>query len=175
MTSDKERRQRLLALARSRRAAETPSEVEAIAEPIRAPPISVAPAEGRETRGDKKRKRLGKAPTTVITVEEESSGSPLVQQKRRGTEGPEDDVNPLPQAHASPERPPSPAPLSSPPQQSHPLRLKQLGVGSRARREPLAPCYHRTPKTLPPPLRVVVRVPSKRRAPTPRDSPRFSA
>ena len=72
MTSDKERRQRLLALARSRRAAEETSEAEAIAEPIRASPISVAPVEGRETRGDKKRKRLAKDPTIVITIEEES-------------------------------------------------------------------------------------------------------
>ena len=98
MTSDKERRQRLLALARSRRAAEAPSEVEAIAEPIPASPISVAPAEGRETKGDKKRKRLVKAPTTVISIEEESSGSPLVQRRKRGVEGLEGDANPIPQA-----------------------------------------------------------------------------
>ena len=78
MTSDKERRQRLLALARSRQAAGAPTEVEATAEPLHASPISLAPAEGRETRGDKKRRRLVKAPTTVINVEEESSGSPLV-------------------------------------------------------------------------------------------------
>jgi len=82
MTSDKERRQRLLALARSRRAAEASSEVEAIAEAIPASPISVAPAERRETRGDKKRKRLVKAPTTVISIEEESSGSPWSNEGR---------------------------------------------------------------------------------------------
>ncbi|XP_068504016.1 uncharacterized protein [Phaseolus vulgaris] len=129
MTSDKERRQRLLALARSRQAAGAPTEVEATAEPLRASPISVAPAEGRETRGDKKRRRLVKAPTTVITVEEESSGSPLVQRKRKGTEGPEGDASPLPQAHASPERPPSPAPLSSPPPAKSPPPTQAAGSG----------------------------------------------
>ena len=129
MTSDKERRQRLLALARSRRAAEEPSEVEAIAEPIRASPISVAPAEERETRGEKKRKRLVKAPTTVVTIEEESSGSPLVQRKRKGTEGPEGDADPLPQAPASPEHPLSPAPLSSPPPAKSPPPTHAAGSG----------------------------------------------
>ena len=103
--------------------------MEPIAEPIRASPISVAPAEGRETRGDKKRKRLAKAPTTVIAIEEESFGSPLVQKKRRATEGPEDDANPLPQAHASPEHPPSPAPLSSPPPAKSPPPTQAAGSG----------------------------------------------
>ena len=67
-------------------------------------PISVALAEGPETRGDKKRKQLVKAPTTVISIEEESSGSPLVQRRKRGTEGAEGDATLIPQAHASPVR-----------------------------------------------------------------------
>ena len=129
MTSDKERRQRLLALARSRRAAEASSEVEAVAEPIPASPISVAPAEGCETRDEKKRKRLVKAPSTVISIEEESSGSPLVQRRKRGVESLEGDANPIPQAQASPERPPSPALLPSPPPAKSPPPTQEAGSG----------------------------------------------
>ena len=144
MTSDKERRQRLLALARSRRTGGASSGTEAIAEPIRASPISVAPAEGPETRGDKKRKQLVKAPTTVISVEEESSGSPLVQRRKRGTEGLEGDATPVPQAQASPEHPPSPAPLSSPPPARSPLPTQAAGSGAArsegTSRPPTSPC-----------------------------------
>ena len=74
MTSNKERRQKLIALAKSRRAVGLSSGMEATAEPIPVSPILVAPAEGPETRGEKKRKRLVKAPTTVASTEEESSG-----------------------------------------------------------------------------------------------------
>jgi len=96
MTSNKERRQKLIALAKSRRAVGSFTGTEATSEPISASPISVAPAEGPETRGDKKRKWLVKAPTTVISIEEESSGSPLVQRRRRGAEGDEGDASPIP-------------------------------------------------------------------------------
>jgi len=74
MTSNEERRQKLIALAKRRRAVGSSSGTEATSEPISASPISVAPAEGPETRGEKKRKRLVKAPTTVASTEEESSG-----------------------------------------------------------------------------------------------------
>ena len=56
-------------------------------EPIAAPPLSVAPAEGPEQ--GKKRKRLVKASTslaaaaTAASTEEESSGSPLVHRQRK--------------------------------------------------------------------------------------------
>ena len=52
-----------------------------------------------------------KAPTTVISIEEESSGSPLVQRRKRGTEGLEGDATLIPQGQASPVHSPSPAPL----------------------------------------------------------------
>jgi len=98
MTSTRERWQQLIELAKIRRAAGSFSGAEATAEPIPAFPISVVPADGPETKGDKKRKRSVKAPTTVVTIDEESSGSPLVQRRKRGTEGPEEDAIPIPQA-----------------------------------------------------------------------------
>ena len=146
MTSNKERRQKLIALAKSRRAVGSSTRTEATSEPISASPISVAPAEGPETRGEKKRKRLVKAPTTVISIEEESSGSPLVQRRKRGTEGAEGDATLIPQAHASPVRSPSPAPLSSLPPARPPLTLPPQTAGSGAARSegtshpPTSPC-----------------------------------
>ena len=114
MTSTRERRQQLIELAKSRRAAGSSSGAEATTDPIPALPISVVLAEGPENRGDKKRKRLVKASITVVTIDEESSGSPLVQWRKRGTEVPEKNAIPSPQAQASPARPPSPPPLPSP-------------------------------------------------------------
>lgn len=134
MTSNKEQRQKLIALAKSRRAVGSSSETEATSEPISASPISVVPAEGPETRGEKKRKRLVKAPTTVVSVEEESSGSPLVQRRRRGAEGVEGDASPIPPAQVSPTRPPSRAHLPSPPPASQPLTLPSQTARSRAAR-----------------------------------------
>jgi len=142
MTSNKERRQKLITLAKSRRAVGSSSRTEATAEPIPASPISVAPAEGPETRGDKKRKQLVKAPTTVVSIKEESSGSPLVQRRRRGAKGDEGGASPTPPAQVSPARPPSPAPIpspapvSSPPPASQPLtRLSQTAGSGAARSE----------------------------------------
>jgi len=148
MTSSKERRQKLIELAKSRRAAKSSSGTEATAEassePISASPPSVAPVEGPETRGERKRKRLVKAPTTVASTEGESSGSPLVQRKRRGAEvggsstprpeGAEGDASPTPLAQTSPTRPPSLAPLPSPPPASQPLTLPSQTAGSGAAR-----------------------------------------
>ena len=53
-------------------------------EPIAAPPLSVAPAEGPEQ--GKKRKRLVKASTSLAaaaSTEEESSGAPLIHRQRK--------------------------------------------------------------------------------------------
>ena len=54
-------------------------------EPIAAPPLSVAPAEGPEQ--GRKRKRLVKASTSLVaaaaSTEEESSGSPLIHRQRK--------------------------------------------------------------------------------------------
>ena len=175
MTSNKEQRQKLIALAKSRRAVGSSTGTEATSEPISASPLSVAPGEGPETRGDKKRKQLVKAPTTVISIEEESSGSPLVQRRRRGFEGAEGDASPI---QVSPTRPPSPAPLPSsapflprpqPPNHS-PCRLKLLEAGLLARREPLTPRAHHALKPLPPRPRGVMTVPTEPRVPTPRGS-----
>jgi len=148
MTSSKERRQKLIELAKSRRATRSSSGTEATAEvsskPISASPLPVAPAEGPETRGERKRKRPVKAPTTVASTEGESSGSLLVQRKRRGTEvggsstprpeGVEGDASPTPPAQTSPTRPPSPAHLPSPPPASQPLTLPSQAAGSGAAR-----------------------------------------
>ncbi|XP_068503820.1 uncharacterized protein [Phaseolus vulgaris] len=141
MTSSKERRQKLIELAKSQRATGSSSGTEATAEatskPISASPLSVAPAE-------KKRKRLVKAPTTVASTEGESSGSPHVQRRRRGAEvggsstlrpeGAEGDASPIPPAQTSPTRPPSPAHLPSPPPASQPLTLPSQTARSEAAR-----------------------------------------
>ncbi|XP_068486887.1 uncharacterized protein [Phaseolus vulgaris] len=91
MTSGKDRRRALLELARTRGAKGTGSS-SSTTEPIAAPPLSVAPAEGPEP--EKKRRRLVKAfPATVAvaadptpSTEEESSGSPLIHRKRKRQE-----------------------------------------------------------------------------------------
>jgi len=91
MTSGKDRRRALLELARTRGAKGTSSS-SSTTEPIAAPPLSVAPAEGPEP--EKKRRRLVKAfPATVAVVaaptpstEEENSGSPLIHRKRKHQE-----------------------------------------------------------------------------------------
>ncbi|XP_068503683.1 uncharacterized protein [Phaseolus vulgaris] len=87
----KDRRLALLELAKRRGAKGTGSS-SSTTEPIAAPPLSVAPAEGPEP--GKKRKRLVKASAstaaaTAASTEEESSGSPLVhrQRKRSAVEG----------------------------------------------------------------------------------------
>ena len=89
--SGKDRRLALLELAKRRGAKGTGSS-SSTTEPIAAPPLSVAPAEGPEQ--GKKRKRLVKASTSTAaaaaaSTEEESSGSPLVhrQRKRSAVEG----------------------------------------------------------------------------------------
>ncbi|XP_068504669.1 predicted GPI-anchored protein 58 [Phaseolus vulgaris] len=177
ITSSKERCQKLIKLAKSRRAARSSSGTEATAEassePISASPLSFAPAEGPETKGEKKRKRLVKAPTTVASTEGESSGSPLAQRKRRGAEvggssaprpeGAEGDATPTLPAQTSPTRPPSPAPLPSLPPTSEPLTLPSQTAGSGAARSEgtLTPQPHHVLKTPPPRPRVVVRVPSE--------------
>ena len=144
MTSTRERRQKLIELAKSRRAVGSSSGTEATAEPIPASPISVVPAESPETTGDKKRKRLVKAPTTVVSIEEESSGSPLVQRRKRGAEGLEGDATPIPQAQASPARSPSLAPLPSPPPARPLLQTQTTGSGAArsegTSRPPTSPC-----------------------------------
>ena len=75
----------MLELAK-RRAAKGTGSSSSTTEPIEAPPLSVAPAEGPEP--GKKRKRLVKASSLVpaaaaASVEEESSGSPLVHRQRK--------------------------------------------------------------------------------------------
>ncbi|XP_068503896.1 uncharacterized protein [Phaseolus vulgaris] len=75
--SGKDRRLALLELAKRRGTKGTGSS-SSTTEPIAAPPLSVAPAEGPEQ--EKKRKRLVKASTSfaaAASTEEESSGSPL--------------------------------------------------------------------------------------------------
>ncbi|XP_068486743.1 uncharacterized protein [Phaseolus vulgaris] len=82
----KDRRLALLELAKRRGTKGTGSS-SSTTEPIAAPPLSVAPAEGPEL--GKKRKRLVKASTslaaaaTVASTEEESSGSPLIHRQRK--------------------------------------------------------------------------------------------
>jgi len=91
MTSGKDRRKALLELAQTRGAKGTGSS-SSTTEPIAAPPLSVALAEGPEP--ERKRGRLVKAfPTTVAvaaeptpSTEEESSGSPLIHRKRKHKE-----------------------------------------------------------------------------------------
>ena len=88
--SGKDRRLALLELAKRRGAKGTGSS-SSTTEPIAAPPLSVAPAEGPEQ--GKKRKRLVKASTSsaaaaataaaVVSTEEESSGSPLIHRQRK--------------------------------------------------------------------------------------------
>ena len=73
----------MLELAKRRGAKGTGSSSSTI-EPIAAPPLSVAPAEGPEQ--GKKRKRLVKASTSLAaaaSTEEESSGSPLIHRQRK--------------------------------------------------------------------------------------------
>ena len=91
MTSGKDRKRALLELARTRGAKGTGSSSSTI-EPITAPPLSVAPAEGPEP--ERKRRRLVKTLPTAVAVaaeptpstEEESSGSPLIHRKRKHQE-----------------------------------------------------------------------------------------
>jgi len=82
--SGKDRRLALLELAKRRGTKGTGSS-SSTTEPITAPPLSVAPAEGPEQ--GKKRKRLVKASTSfaaaAASAEEESSGSPLVHRQRK--------------------------------------------------------------------------------------------
>ncbi|XP_068463586.1 uncharacterized protein [Phaseolus vulgaris] len=86
----KDRKLALLELAKCRGAKGTGSS-SSTTEPIAAPPLSVAPAEG--PKPGKKRKRLVKASASsaaaAASTEEESSGSPLVhrQRKRAAVEG----------------------------------------------------------------------------------------
>jgi len=91
MTSGKDRKRALLELARTRGAKGTGSSP-STTEPIAAPPLSVAPAEGPEP--ERKRRRLVKAlpPTVAVaaeptpSTEEESSGFPLIHRKRKHQE-----------------------------------------------------------------------------------------
>ncbi|XP_068466377.1 uncharacterized protein [Phaseolus vulgaris] len=81
--SGKDRRLALLELAKRRGTKGTGSS-SSTTEPIAAPPLSVAPAEGPEQ--GKKRKRLVKASTSLAaaaSTEEESSGSPLIHRQRK--------------------------------------------------------------------------------------------
>ncbi|XP_068503786.1 uncharacterized protein [Phaseolus vulgaris] len=83
--SGKDRRLAVLELAK-RRATKGIGSSSSTTEPIEAPPLSVAPAEGPEQ--GKKRKRLVKASSLVpvaaaASVEEESSGSPLIHHQRK--------------------------------------------------------------------------------------------
>ena len=77
-----------------------------------------------------------KVPTTVVSIEEESSGSPLVQRRKREAEGDEGGASPTPPAQVSPSRPPSPtpipspAPVSPPPPASQPLTWPSQTAGS---------------------------------------------
>ena len=83
--SGKDRRLALLELAKRRGTKGTGSS-SSTTEPIAAPPLSVAPAEGPEQ--GRKRKRLVKASTSLAaaaaaSTEEESSGSPLIHRQRK--------------------------------------------------------------------------------------------
>ncbi|XP_068503861.1 uncharacterized protein [Phaseolus vulgaris] len=83
--SGKDRRLAVLELAKHR-ATKGIGSSSSTTEPIEAPPLSVAPAEGPEQ--GKKRKRLVKASSLVsvaaaASVEEESSGSPLIHRQRK--------------------------------------------------------------------------------------------
>ena len=121
MTSGKDRRQRLLDLARSRKAAGSST---GTTETISDSPLSVTPAEVPEPVVERKRKRLVKAHSTATSTEEESSGSPLIHRRRKVTETggssplrPEKTEKgaspPLP-AQTTPTPSPSPTPLLSP-------------------------------------------------------------
>ena len=82
--SGKDRRKALLELAKLRGAKGTCSS-SSTTEPIAAPPLSVAPAEGPE-QGRKRRKLVKAFPSSAAaapSTEEESSGSPLVHRKRK--------------------------------------------------------------------------------------------
>ncbi|XP_068486493.1 uncharacterized protein [Phaseolus vulgaris] len=84
--SGKDRRKALLELAKLRGAKGTGSS-SSTTEPIAAPPLSVAPAEGPE-QGKKRRKLVKAFPSSAAaaaapSTEEESSGSPLVHRKRK--------------------------------------------------------------------------------------------
>jgi len=86
--SRKERRKALLELARLKGAKGTGSS-SSTTDPIAAPPLSVAPADGPEP-GRKRRKLVKAFPSSAATAavpapstEEESSGSPLVHRKRK--------------------------------------------------------------------------------------------
>ncbi|XP_068498427.1 uncharacterized protein [Phaseolus vulgaris] len=82
--SGKERRKALLELARLQGAKGTGSS-SSTTDPIAAPPLSVAPAEGPEP-GRKRRKLVKAFPSSAApapSTEEESSGSPLVHRKRK--------------------------------------------------------------------------------------------
>ncbi|XP_068504511.1 uncharacterized protein [Phaseolus vulgaris] len=85
--SGKERRKALLELSRLKGAKRTGSS-SSTTDPIAAPPLSVAPAEGPEP-GRKRRKMEKAFPSSAAAVapapstEEESSGSPLVHRKRK--------------------------------------------------------------------------------------------
>ncbi|XP_068474753.1 uncharacterized protein [Phaseolus vulgaris] len=82
--SGKDRRKALLELAKLRGAKGTGSS-SSTTEPIAAPPLSVAPAEGPE-QGRKRRKLVKAFPSPAAaapSTEEESSGSPLVHRKRK--------------------------------------------------------------------------------------------
>ncbi|XP_068466430.1 uncharacterized protein [Phaseolus vulgaris] len=128
MTSGKERRKALLELARIQGAKMIGSS-SSTTEPIAAPPLSVAPAEGPEPV--RKRRRLAKAFLSSATAaaaaptpstEEESSGSPLVHYKRKLPEvGGASSLQPgeIDEGSASPRSAqPAPAPTSFPsPQQ----------------------------------------------------------
>ena len=83
--SGKDRRQALLELAKLRGTKGTGSS-SSTTEPIAAPPLSVAPAEGPEQ--GRKRRRLVKASTSLAaaaapSTEEEISGSPLIHRQRK--------------------------------------------------------------------------------------------
>ncbi|XP_068476449.1 uncharacterized protein [Phaseolus vulgaris] len=140
MTSGKDRRRALLELARTRGAKGTSSSSSTI-EPIAAPPLSVAPAEGPEP--EKKRRRLVKAfPATVAvaaaptpSTEEENSGSPLIHRKRKHQEvGGASSLRPgeievVQIEEGSPPPPPTqpaPTPASSPSLQRLPSPTPQL-------------------------------------------------
>jgi len=145
MTSSKDRRLRLLELARSRKAAGSST---GTTESISASPLSVAPVEGPEPVVERKRKRLVKAHSTAASTEDESSGSHLIYRRRKVTEvggssslRPEETEKtekgaspPLPAqiAPTSPPTPlPSPTPLPAPLPASQPIMLPTQTSGGR--------------------------------------------
>ena len=171
--SGKDRRLALLELAKRRGTKGTGSS-SSTTEPIAAPPLSVAPAEGPEQ--GKKRKRLVKASTslavaaTVASTEEESFRSPLIhrQRKKAAVEGGsslqpgeievvevEEGSSPPPCAHPASE----PTNLPSPGQQLPPTTTlpssPPAGQSPGPSAHPAGVHHHHCCQSLPPLLNVV--------------------